>query len=62
MAIRSGVDMQFYDFAHDVFQKALIDCVNEGRSRRLIWTARCAPCCASSLRLGFSIIPTSIPV
>jgi beta-glucosidase len=30
MAIRSGVDMQFYDFAHDVFQKALIDCVNEG--------------------------------
>ena len=30
MAIRSGVDMQFYDFAHDVFQKALIDCVHEG--------------------------------
>ena len=30
MAIRSGVDMQFYDFSHDVFQKALIDCVNEG--------------------------------
>lgn len=30
MAIRSGVDMQFYDFDHDVFQKALIDCVNEG--------------------------------
>ena len=29
MAIRSGVDMQFYDFAHDVFQKALIDCVLE---------------------------------
>jgi beta-glucosidase len=29
MAIRSGVDMQFYDFAHDVFQKALIDCVQE---------------------------------
>jgi beta-glucosidase len=30
MAIRSGVDMQFYDFPHDVFQKALIDCVHNG--------------------------------
>jgi beta-glucosidase len=30
MAIRSGVDMQFYDFPHDVFEKALIDCVHEG--------------------------------
>jgi beta-glucosidase len=30
MAIRSGVDMQFYDFDHDVFQHALIDCVHEG--------------------------------
>ena len=30
MAIRSGVDMQFYDFDHDVFQKALIDCVHNG--------------------------------
>jgi beta-glucosidase len=29
LAIRSGVDMQFYDFGHDVFQKALIDCVQE---------------------------------
>ncbi len=29
MAIRSGVDMQFYDFAHDVFQQALIDCVQQ---------------------------------
>ena len=25
-----GVDMQFYDFDHDVFQKALVDCVHEG--------------------------------
>lgn len=31
MAIHSGVDMQFYDFDHDVFQKALIDCVHEGK-------------------------------
>jgi beta-glucosidase len=30
MAVRSGVDMQFYDFDHDVFQKALVDCVHEG--------------------------------
>jgi beta-glucosidase len=30
LAIRSGVDMQFYDFPHDVFQQALIDCVHSG--------------------------------
>jgi beta-glucosidase len=30
LAIKSGVDMQFYDFEHSVFQKALIDCVREG--------------------------------
>ena len=30
LAIRSGVDMQFYDFEHDVFQKAIVDCVHEG--------------------------------
>lgn len=30
LAIKSGVDMQFYDFDHDVFQKALVDCVHEG--------------------------------
>ncbi len=30
MAIRSGVDMQFYDFPHDVFQNALIHCVHDG--------------------------------
>jgi beta-glucosidase len=30
LAIQSGVDMQFYDFPHDVFQKALIDCLHEG--------------------------------
>jgi beta-glucosidase len=29
MAIRSGVDMQFYDFDHTIFQNALIDCVRE---------------------------------
>ena len=28
MGIRSGVDMQFYDFDHAVFQNALIDCAN----------------------------------
>ncbi len=30
LAIRSGVDMQFYDFEHEVFQNALIDCAGEG--------------------------------
>ncbi len=30
LAIRSGVDMQFYDFDHAVFQKALIDCIHDG--------------------------------
>jgi beta-glucosidase len=29
-AIRAGVDMQFYDFDHNVFQMALVDCVHEG--------------------------------
>ena len=30
MAVKSGVDMQFYDFDHAVFQKALVECVHEG--------------------------------
>lgn len=30
LAIRSGVDMQFYDFKHDLFQNALISCVHQG--------------------------------
>jgi beta-glucosidase len=30
MAIRSGVDMQFYDLDHDLFHKALIDCARDG--------------------------------
>ena len=30
MAVRSGVDMQFYDFSHDVFQQALLDCLHDG--------------------------------
>ncbi|MEO6817965.1 MAG: glycoside hydrolase family 3 N-terminal domain-containing protein [Edaphobacter sp.] len=30
LAIRSGVDMQFYDFSHPVFQNALLDCLKEG--------------------------------
>lgn len=30
LAIRSGVDMQFYDFEHEVFQNALMDCIREG--------------------------------
>jgi beta-glucosidase len=30
LAIRSGVDMQFYDFDHDVFQGAIIDGLKDG--------------------------------
>ncbi len=30
MAIKSGVDMQFYDFGHEEFQRALSECVHEG--------------------------------
>ncbi len=29
-AIRSGVDMQFYDFNHSVYQDSLMDCVRKG--------------------------------
>jgi beta-glucosidase len=32
LANRSGVDMQFYDFDHDIFQKALTDCAREDTS------------------------------
>ena len=34
LAVRSGVDMQFYDFPQDVFQKAIVDCVREGSLSR----------------------------
>ena len=30
MAIRSGVDMQFYDLKHGLFQQSLMDCVHKG--------------------------------
>lgn len=30
LAVKSGVDMQFYDFGHEVFQRALVECVHEG--------------------------------
>lgn len=30
MAIRSGVDMQFYDLKHGLFQQSLINCVHNG--------------------------------
>ena len=30
LANNAGVDMQFYDYPHDVFQKALVDCVHDG--------------------------------
>jgi beta-glucosidase len=30
LAIHSGVDMQFYDFGHEEFQNALLDCMKDG--------------------------------
>jgi beta-glucosidase len=30
LAVKSGVDMQFYDFDHKIFEGALIDCVHKG--------------------------------
>jgi len=34
LAIKSGVDMQFYDFEHEVFQNSLKDCIREGSLRQ----------------------------
>jgi beta-glucosidase len=31
MALSAGLDMQFYDFDHDLFQKSIVDAVNEGQ-------------------------------
>jgi beta-glucosidase len=51
LAIRSGVDMQFYDFDHDVFQKALLDCLHEGT----LPEADLDRAVAAVLRLKFSL-------
>jgi beta-glucosidase len=51
LAIRSGVDMQFYDFDHDVFQKALLDCLHEGS----LPEADLDRAVAAVLRLKFSL-------
>ncbi len=51
LAIRSGVDMQFYDFDHDVFQNALLDCLQEGTLPQ----ADLDRAVAAVLRLKFSL-------
>jgi beta-glucosidase len=51
LAIKSGVDMQFYDFPHEVFQKALIDCVREGSLPR----AELDRAAGSILRVKFAL-------
>ena len=61
MAIRSGVDMQFYDFDHEVFQNALVDCVREGSLPKSISIVRSGPFFASNSSWGSSIIRSSIP-
>ncbi len=34
LALNSGVDMQFYDFDHDVFQSAITDGIKAGQTLR----------------------------
>jgi beta-glucosidase len=34
MAVHAGVDMQFYDYPHNVFEHALIDCLHDGRLKQ----------------------------
>jgi Beta-glucosidase-related glycosidases len=51
LAIRSGVDMQFYDFSHSVFQNALLDCLKEGTLPK----ADLDRAVAAVLRLKFSL-------
>lgn len=51
LAIRSGVDMQFYDFDHSVFQNALLDCLKEGT----LPEADLDRAVAAVLRLKFSL-------
>jgi beta-glucosidase len=51
LAIKSGVDMQFYDFDHAVFQKALIDCVQD----KLLSTADLDRAVKSILRVKFAL-------
>ncbi len=62
LAIRSGVDMQFYDFRSRCLSKRADRLRARGLARasgpRL---AQCAPFCASSSSLASSTIPTSIP-
>jgi beta-glucosidase len=51
LAVRSGVDMQFYDFDHEVFQQALIDCAREGT----LSTQQLDRAVASVLRVKFAL-------
>ena len=51
LAIRSGVDMQFYDFDHSAFQNALLDCLKEGT----LPEADLDQAVAAVLRLKFSL-------
>jgi beta-glucosidase len=51
LAIRSGVDMQFYDFKHDLFQNALINCVRQG----MLSEAELDRAVSSVLRVKFAL-------
>lgn len=52
LAIRSGVDMQFYDLPHDDFQRALVECVREGSLPRADLDRAVSAVLRLKLRLG----------
>ena len=52
LAINSGVDMQFYDFPHDVFQHALTDGLKEGRISEATLNAAVSRVLQAKFQLG----------
>lgn len=52
LAINSGVDMQFYDFSHDVFQNALIQGVKDGKVSEATLDAAVARVLRAKFMLG----------
>ena len=52
MALGAGVDMQFYDFHHDVYQKAIIDGVSEGRLQPAVLDSAVARVLRAKFMLG----------
>ncbi len=59
LAINSGVDMQFYDFDHAVFQGALVEGVKAGLFPPRSWTPPPAASCGRSSSLVYLTSPMS---